>query len=396
MEEKYIDLLLKKCVKIDTTNSLFINYDIINQNLIDKLVVMAKELGVKEIYLDKNDIYEEHNILKHITLSEIDNHPYFNRSIWNEYALKNSSFLIFRSPIPNLMNDIDSEKLARAEYIRRTTSHIYKKIQLKYQIPWCIAALPNKLWAEDIFKDKENSYELLEKAIYKACMVDTKNPMESWNEQLNKNKIMLEKLNHLKIKTLHYKNKLGTDLRVELVDDSIWCDASTNGLANMPSYEIFTSPHYKKTNGIVYSSKPLIYNGGVIKDFWIKFKNGKVVNFDAREGKDVLESIVYTDENSCYLGECALVENNSPISNTNITFGLTLFDENASCHLALGQGFTKCIKKKENITNEELLEKGLNISKVHVDFMIGTPDLEITAETYDGKKIKILENGNFK
>lgn len=396
MEEKYIDLLLKKCVNINKTNSLFINYDIVNQNFIDKLVKRAEELGVKEIYLDKNDIYEEHDILKNITLSEIDNQQYFNRSIWNEYALKNFSFLIFRAPNPGLMDDIDSKKLTHAEYIKRHTSSLFRRKQFTYEIPWCIAALPNKNWADSLFKNKENSYELLENAIYDACMINTKNPIESWNKHLENNKYMINKLNNLKIKLLHYKNQLGTDLKVELLKDTIWCDASTSGLVNMPSYEIFTSPHYKKTNGIVYSSKPLIYNGGIIKDFWIMFENGKVINYDAKEGKNILKSIINSDENSCYLGECALVENNSPISNTNLIFGLTLFDENASCHLALGEGFIECSKENENLTKEELLQKGINVSKAHVDFMIGTPDLEITAETHDGKKIKILENGNFK
>ena len=205
-------------------------------------------------------------------------------------------------------------------------------------------------------------------------------------------------LTNLKITKMHYKNNLGTDLTVELPSDVIWNSAAgeedSNMLVNMPSYEIFTSPNYKKTSGIVYSAKPLIYGGGKIDEFYIEFKEGKVINYDAKQGKEILRQIIESDENSCYLGEVALVNNNSPISNTNLVFGTTLFDENASCHLALGDGFPDSLKEGLTMTKEELLRKGINQSKNHVDFMIGTKDLEIEAETKDGV-VQIFKDGNF-
>ena len=197
---------------------------------------------------------------------------------------------------------------------------------------------------------------------------------------------------------MHYKNNLGTDLTVELPSDVIWNSAAgeedSNMLVNIPSYEIFTSPNYKKTSGIVYSAKPLIYGGGKIDEFYIEFKEGKVINYDAKQGKEILKQIIESDENSCYLGEVALVNNNSPISNTNLVFGTTLFDENASCHLALGDGFPDSLKEGLTMTKDELLRKGINQSKNHVDFMIGTKDLEIEAETKDGI-VQIFKDGNF-
>ena len=166
-------------------------------------------------------------------------------------------------------------------------------------------------------------------------------------------------------------------------------------ICNMPTEEIFTSPNRLETNGIVYSSKPLVYNGYIIEDFNIEFKDGKVINYDAKKGKDILGTIINGDETSCYLGECALVDYDSPISNSNIIFYTTLFDENASCHLALGTGFPNTQKGTENKSKEELIEMGLNVSDVHVDFMIGTSDLKIEALTHDNKEITIFENGNF-
>ena len=156
----------------------------------------------------------------------------------------------------------------------------------------------------------------------------------------------------------------------------------------MPTEEVFTTPNKYTANGIVYSSKPLVYNSSLISDFFIQFKDGKVVNYDAKIGKDILKSIIET-ENGNYLGEVALVDKNSPINQSNILFYETLYDENASCHLALGDGFPECIKSDK--TNEEL---GVNESKTHVDFMIGTNDLEIIAETETDKKL-IMKNGTF-
>ena len=394
MEEKYIKLLLEKCINFDKSKSLLINYDIINQDFVDKVVEYAKKIGVTDIYLDKKDIKEEHYLLKNLGLNEIASHPYFNEQIWDVYAKKGASFLILRAPFPGIMDDIEPAKLARAEYVKRASKQLYKKRQLSFEIPWCIAALPNIVWAKDLFKDNDNAYELLENLIYKICMVDTKNPIDSWNNHLNNNKKRIDELNNLKLRYLHYKNSLGTDLSIGLLEDGIWCDASTNGLVNMPSYEVFTSPDYTKTCGMVYSSRPLVYNGGLIDNFWLKFENGKVVDYDAKVGKEILKGILESDNNAPYLGEVALIENDSPISNTNIVYGLTLIDENASCHLALGDGFKECINK--DLNQEEFLENGVNSSKVHVDFMIGTKDLEIIGETFDNKKVKIFENGNFK
>lgn len=395
MKEKYIKLLLERCINFDKSKSLFINYNVINQDFVDEIVVYAKNIGIDDIYLDKYDLEEKRDILNSIKLEDIDNHPYFDSSIWDEYAKKDASFLILESEIPGILDDVDSKKVARCNYIERKTKPLYKKKQLEYVIPWCIAAVPNKYWAKEIFKN-DNSLDKFWKVLGKICMLDTDNPIMSWNNQIHIKKTMCDKLNNLKIKLLHYKNSLGTDLTLELPNDSCWCAASGNGIVNMPSYEVFTSPNFKKTNGIVYSSRPLSYNGALIDQFWIKFKDGKAIDCKAKIGEEILKGIINSDSNSCYLGECALVNNDSPISNTGLVFGTTLIDENASCHLALGAGFKKSLINGKDLTDKELLEKGINVTPVHVDFMIGTPDLEIEAETINKEKVKIFENGNFK
>ena len=394
MDLKYIDLLLNRCLTFKTS-SLLVSYNKLNKDFVDMLVLEAKKKGITDIYLEEVDEYYKHDLLKKSSIDEIKENDYFKATIWNEYAKRDASFLFIESEIPGLMDDIEPEKIALSSYIRRTTKPIYNKKRDNGTLSWCIAAYPNELWAKEIFPNDQDAYQKLKDVIFKMCMVDTDNPIDSWNKFLSETDKRVKKLNQLKIKKLHYQNSLGTDLYLELPDNVIWCSAAEgNMIVNMPSYEVFTSPNYLKTEGIVYAALPLMHNGVLIKDFYIKFHEGKVIDFDAKEGKDVLKGIIESDPHACYLGECALVNNDSPISNTGLIFKTTLFDENASCHLALGAGFNECIKDGLNMSEEELLSHGINQSKNHVDFMVGTKDMHIEALTENGM-IDIFKDGNF-
>ncbi len=397
LEDKYIELLLKRCLNFNKSKSLFISYDIVNKDFVSKVINKAKSMGISDIFTDVTDINLTVEKLKNIEISNIEKDPYFNKNMWNEYALKNANFLMLETEFPHYMDKIDPSIITEAKKINRKTREIFREKESSYQIPWCIAAVPNEVWAKSIFPNDDDAYNKLYKVIFDVCMVNEENPIDNWEKYLEKVNYFSNKLNNMKIKKMHYKNSLGTDLTIELPNGYIFASASDDSedmFVNMPSYEIFTSPNYLKTEGIVYSSKPLVYAGGLIDEFYIEFKEGKVVNYDAKVGKEILKGIIETDSNSCYLGEVALVNNDSPISNTGLVFGTTLFDENASCHLALGDGFSECIKNGNSMTKEELLASGINKSMQHVDFMIGTPDLEIEAETETGK-VSIFKNGNF-
>ncbi len=399
LENKYIDLLLKRCVNFNHSKALLISYQPDNITFVNKLVNKAREYGVMDIYLYNENIYEKHEILKQISVDQIETHSFFNKKIWDEYALKGAAFLILESEYPGLMDDIDPLKLARAQYIDRVTRPIYKKLQLEFKIPWCIAALPSKSWATNLFPDldSEKAYNQLFELICEMCMVKTDNPVESWNKFLREQQIFTEKLNALKISKLHYKNNLGTDLQLEITPNTLWHSAGSLGndmLVNLPTYEIFTNPDFRKTNGIVYGSRPLCYNGSFIRDFYLEFKDGKVIRYNAKEGKRLLKGILESDNYASYLGEVALVPYDSPISNTGIVYGNITFDENASCHLALGNGFSDCIVNHEQLNEGQLFHIGVNPSKNHVDFMIGTSDLEIEADSLEGKTL-IFKKGNY-
>lgn len=395
MEYKYIQLLLDRCLKIEECNSLFINYNILNKDFVSKVVSYAKNKGINDIYLDEENSMHIHKILQEITIDEIGNNDICNSHMWDEYAKKDAAFLILDTEIPKIMDDIDSELLAKYAYLKRENKPLYKEKQMNSLIPWCIAVLPNEYWAKKIFPNSKNPVNEFWDVISKMCMLDKKEPIKEWDKLLNKQSEIMKKLNDLKIQKLHYKNSLGTNLTIELSKDAIWQSASSNKwIVNMPSYEIFSTPDYRKTNGIVYSSKPLIYNGKIINDFYLIFKNGKVEEINAKEGLDVLKEIINGDELSSYLGEIAIVNYNSPISNTNLVFESTLYDENASCHLALGNGFIECINNGDKLSKVELENIGVNFSKNHVDFMIGTEDLTIEAETYNKDNVMIMKNGN--
>ena len=214
------------------------------------------------------------------------------------------------------------------------------------------------------------------------------------------NKLLCQKLTKLNIKSLHYQNSLGTDLTVELSKRAIWCGGSSKikcrcPIVNIPSYEVFTTPNKFKTNGIVYASMPLVNSGVIIEDICLEFKDGRVVKYDASTGKEVLKNILETDKESNMLGEVALVDKTTKIAKSNTLFYETLFDENAACHIAVGSGFKECYLNGEKLSKNYLEKIGYNKSKNHIDIMIGTNDLTITAKTYDNKEIVIFKDGSF-
>jgi aminopeptidase len=303
---------------------------------------------------------------------------------------------------PDGLKGVNQVKLARASKARYPlVKPIRDRMDNKYQ--WCIAGVPGAAWAKKVFPGIRTSLaiEKLWDAILTTSRANGEDPIAAWEEH---NRILREKydtLNSLHIKNLHYTASNGTDLTVGLISDGLFAGGGEYTLdgkffnPNIPSEEVFTSPMKGEAEGVVHASKPLSYKGELIENFWFRFEGGKVVEIHAEKGQALLEEMIRMDENAAYLGECALVPYESPINQTGILFYNTLYDENAVCHLALGAGFTNCIQDYEKYTNEELHAKGINDSMIHVDFMIGTPDLSIVATTVDGKEIPIFQNGSW-
>ena len=247
---------------------------------IQKLQLICFNTGVCFLCIKTNleDCYIKHEELKYLSIDELVKRPFWNKTGFEEYAKKDAAFLMLCSDDPDLMSDIDSEKIKAVSKVSRESKPTYRKKQRTYEIPWCIACTSTLGLAKKIFKDSDNPVEDLWNAIFKICLIDEEDPIEAWNNKVIENAKMTDVLNKLKFKELHYTNSLGTNLKVELPLNHIWCGAGdkmpdgTHIFVNMPTEEVFTSPVFDKTEGIVYSSKPLVYAGSLIEDFFIEFK----------------------------------------------------------------------------------------------------------------------------
>lgn len=311
-------------------------------------------------------------------------------------------FLWIESDDPDGMKGTNPAKRAAVAKAYWEALHQYReKRENKYQ--WCIAGAPSKAWAKKVFPglSASQAVEKLWEAILKTSRAYEDDPIENWRKHDEDLKKRCDYLNSLKLKELHYTSKNGTDLRVGLIPGVIFLGGGEKTLGgifyqpNIPSEECFTSPMKGKAEGIVYSAKPLSYNGALIENFWVKFHEGKAVDVHAEKGEEHLRSILTLDEGSAYLGECALVPFDSPINNTGLLFYSTLYDENAACHLALGAGFTNLYPNFDKYTEDEIHSFGINKSMSHVDFMIGSEDLNIVGTTEDSREVQIFQNGNW-
>lgn len=402
--QKYAELLVKKGINIQKGQILVLRSPIECAEFARLVQLEAYKAGAREVVVNWSD--EQSAKLKFLYAHDevFDEYPDWAKEFYNGYARKDAAFLSIYAEDPELMKDVDPSRMIRSQKAASTAIKEYRDRLMSNRNVWCIASIPTVAWARKVFSNAnsdEEAVELLWDAIFKAIRVDQDDPVSAWEEHLTNLKKRMKFLNDHNFKYLRVKNSLGTDLEIELPEGHIWLGGSEytpNGIefiANMPTEEVFTLPKKTGVNGIVYASKPLNFNGKLIDEFYLKLENGKIVDFDAKVGLDTLKELINTDEGSHYLGEVALVSYNSPISLSGILFYNTLFDENASCHLAIGRAYPSCIKNGENMSDEELEQHGVNNSIVHEDFMFGTPDLEIIGVTRDGKEVKVFEKGNF-
>lgn len=312
------------------------------------------------------------------------------------------AYIYLLSEDPDGLKGVNQKKMAKCSGIRRGAFKPYRD-QMDNKHQWCIAAVPSKAWAKKVFPGERAS--VAEEKLWNAILMTSRaegDAIKNWEEHNAELRNRYTYLNSLGISELHYKSSNGTDLRVGMLPESRFMGGSdrliTNGVeynANIPSEECFTSPDRNRADGVVYASMPLSLQGSLVENFWMRLENGKIVEAHAERNEELLNEVLDTDEGARYLGECALVPYDSPIRNSGILFYNTLFDENAACHLAFGEGFSCCFEGFENLSLEEIHARGINDSIVHVDFMIGTEDLSITAKTFDGKEIEIFKNGNW-
>ena len=400
--KKYAYLIAKVGVNVQKGQQVLIYANVDQEDLVNYVVEYCYKLGAEYVTINwlsdkvNNTQYRKASVkaLSTIPAWRIEKEKYINQTL--------PCAIFIESSDPDAMKGVNQAKIAKvSKNIYPVLKPFRDERENKYQ--WVVVGAPSKAWAKKVFPDlpaKKAVAKLWEAILYTARVTD--DPIKSWDEHNADLEKRSSYLNSLNLDYLHYESSNGTNFKVWLLPNVRWTAGGehTQGShisfnPNLPTEECFTSPWKGKAEGKVVSTKPLSYNGELIENFEIIFKDGKAVEVHAEKGEELLKHMISQDENACMLGEVALVPYDSPINNTGLLFYNTLYDENAACHLALGHAFTHLIKDYEKYSYQELVDMGLNDSSIHVDFMIGSKDLNINGYTRDGKKVPIFRNGNW-
>jgi aminopeptidase len=399
----YAKLTVEVGINLQKGQPLVISAPVEGADFVRLLAKNAYENGASDVFINWYDDALTKLKYENAPMHVFESFPKWRADTMIDYAEKGAGFISIHADDPELLKDVDSKKIAAANKSSGIGMKEFRKYTMNDINSWCVISIPTKGWASRVFRDvdEERAVELLWEAIFKATRMDLEDPVNAWQEHIRTLEQKVTYLNEKQFKSLHYTSSNGTDLTIELPEGHKWAGGdgpNSKGVrfvANMPTEEVFTLPHKDGVNGVVYSTKPLNYGGNLIDKFKITFKDGKVVDFEAEVGEEILKDLLDIDEGAKYLGEVALVPYSSPISQSNIVFLNTLFDENASCHLAFGKAYPTSIEGGENMSEEELKSAGVNNSLTHEDFMIGSKDLSIVGKTKTGEVIQIFKDGEW-
>ncbi|HFJ4824744.1 TPA: aminopeptidase [Staphylococcus aureus] len=403
--QQYAELLVKVGMNVQPKQPVFIRSSVETLELTHLIVEEAYHCGASDVRVVYSDptlkrLKFENESVEHFANYEIKSYDVEARM---DYVKRGAANLALISEDPDLMDGIDSQKLQAFQQQNARAFKGYMESVQKNQFPWVVAAFPSKAWAKRVYPELsvEEAYIKFIDEVFDIVRIDGNDPVENWRQHIANLSVYAQKLQQKNYHALHYVSE-GTDLTVGLAKNHIWEDATSyvNGkeqafIANIPTEEVFTAPDRNRVDGYVTNKLPLSYNGTIIDQFKLMFKDGEIIDFSAEKGEAVLKDLINTDEGSRRLGEVALVPDDSPISNRNTIFYNTLFDENAACHLAIGSAYAFNIQGGTEMTVEEKIASGLNDSNVHVDFMIGSSDLTIYGIFEDGSKELVFENGNW-
>ncbi|MBM7620137.1 aminopeptidase [Bacillus tianshenii] len=399
---KYAELAVKVGINLQENQGLVINAPISAAPFVREVAKIAYRLGAKFVHTDWND--EELTKIKfelasEETLKDVQDWIVQGRE---KMAEDGAAFLTVVASNPDLLKAVDPERVSIANKAQAQALQKYRTYIQTAKVSWAVVSVPSIEWAAKLYPgfSAEEQVARLWENIFAVTRINEEDPVGAWETHIKSLQDKLATLNTVKFDKLHYKGP-GTDLTIELPKEQVWLgggmnnDSGTYFVPNLPTEEVFTLPVKTGVNGVVSSTKPLNLNGNLVEDFTLTFKDGEIVEFTAKEGNEVLKKLLETDEGARYLGEVALVPHSSPVSKQDVIFYNTLFDENASCHLALGSAYPICIEGGASLTKEQLEAKGVNTSMVHVDFMIGSGELTIHGEKADGSMVLVLENGEW-
>ena len=399
--KKYAELIVRKGVNVQKGQEVLIYAELDQPEFVKLVVEAAYKAKAKKVTVEWNYQPLQKLHVRHQSLTTMSTVTDYAKARQQHYCDTLPCRIHIISEDPDGLKGVNMGKFAKAQMKVWPILKPYIDKREGWQ-QWCIAAVPGKAWAKKVFPGLRPAaaMEKLWEAILSCARVND-DPIKAWDEHNKDIHDRCAYLNSLGIESLHYTADNGTDFTVGMIPEGIFCGAAEVSRQNItfnpniPSEECFISPMRGKAAGIVYSTKPLSYQGQLIENFSIRFENGKAVEVHAEKNEELLKTMISMDEGAAYLGECALVPQKSPICESGILFYNTLFDENAACHLALGAGFPDTIRDHHNKSLDECRALGINDSMIHEDFMIGCDTMNITATTRDGKEVAIFRNGNW-
>ena len=399
----YAQLVVKTGVNLQPGQLLVVNAPIECADFARAIAAVAYDAGAADVSIQWKD--EQFTRLRYDRAPDavFDRYPAWLQAFYQEQAKKGAAFVSIAANDPELLKDVAPDKIIRAQKAANTALADYRdKLMANYNA-WCVVSVPTAAWAKKVFPglSEQAAVAALGKAIAQAVRIDQPDAVAAWEAHKQHLHERLTWLNKRRFRRLHVKTGLGTDVSIGLPDKHLWLGGAeqTKGgvtfVANMPTEEVFTLPDRAAVDGRVVASRPLVYNGNLIDGFALEFKDGQCVASQAKQGEAILKQLIATDAGSLRLGEVALVPHSSPISTMGLLFFNTLFDENASAHLAFGKAYPVCLADSEAMSKDALVAAGVNDSLVHEDFMIGTDDMTVVGETQSGEKVTIMENGEF-
>lgn len=401
--KKYAELAVRVGVNLQKDQLLIIHSDIQNAAFARLIQTAAYEAGASNVWIDWKDEQSAKAFYLHAADRFIDHYPDWQASRFKEWEDAGAAYIHIISENLDVFKVVPAERISRFQKASRTKLRDYDAKIRSHEIRWCLLVVPNELWAAKVFPDlsKEEALQSLWRDILKGSRADGKDPIKAWELHNSAFESRKKFLNENQFEALHFTNSRGTDLFVGLAKNHVYIGGGVkdkNGIPffpNIPTEEIFTAPHKNKVNGKLVGTKPLIYEGRIIDEFYLIFKDGRITDYYAAKGQDVLQNLIETDEGSHYLGEIALVSNKSPLAQTDTLFYNTLFDENTACHIGIGNASPSNIQNGINQSGEALKEAGLNTSLLSVNVTFGSEDMKVVGIKENGSEILLMKDGDF-
>ena len=400
--KKYAELIVKVGVNVQKGQPVVLYISVTQQELAHLIVEEAYGAGASEVMIEWKDTFSEREFLKHASEERLENVPEYIVKKGNYIAGKKAARISVMSADPGAYSGIDQKRIAKNQAAMGKALRQVRKATQNNDLSWTVVSAADQAWAEKVFPEKKGqaAIDALWEEIFKTTRIDKADPVKAWHEHDQKLHEKSDWLNEQQFSALHYVSPV-TDITIGLPENHVWEGAGsftpegTEFMANMPTEEVFTAPDCRRIDGYVTSTKPLSYAGNILEDMKFTFKDGKVVEATAKKGQEVLEHLLETDAGAKSLGEVSLVPDPSPISQSGIIFFNTLFDENASDHLALGASYPFNVAGGTKMSDEELLDHGMNVSQTHVDFMVGSADMDIDGIKKDGTIVPVFRNGDW-